>query len=143
MPLQQPNTFNSTTLSDELDHNLASGSHSFGSTIESHCSLNSPGPDSVVDSAISLSITQPSQEPPTAAAPNEVLGMLSFLRELGKGHSTTAAILTVTGTVSMPLLADTFGWLQQDSDENQTLATGSSSAIPLKEQDDPPDAGME
>ena len=43
----------------------------------------------------------------------------------------------------MPISADTFVWLQQDSDEDQILATSTGLAIPFKELNDPPDASMD
>ena len=66
--------------------------------------------------------------------------MLQFLQREGRGRDLLSA-LTVTGTTSLPLSADTFGGLQQDStdDEDSSQVLWVSTQIPFSEQDDPPD----
>ena len=76
--------------------------------------------DSDFSLAISLqSTTQPEQPlslPERLAVQSEVRGMLQFLQRNGRGPDPPSAFV-VTGTTLLPLSADSFGWLQQDSSE--------------------------
>ena len=67
-----------------------------------------------------------------------MLGILSFLERMGRRSAST---LLLTGTVPLPLSAETSGWMQQDSTENSWASDEATEGrcIPFKEQDDPPD----
>ena len=72
---------------------------------------------------------------------SEVRSMLSFLRSQGKGSSPHRQnILVVQREIILPLSANTFGEMQQDSQE-QLVGQSQEfhSAIPIRELDDPPD----
>ena len=75
---------------------------------------------------------------------SEVMGMLSFLRDKGKGQQGTSAVLEITDVIPLPLSAETNGWLQQDSEEDSSNEAGSvrQRIIPIRELDDPPDGSL-
>ena len=78
---------------------------------------------------------QPLSLPERPVVQSEVRGMLQFLRDNDRGRDPPSAFV-VTGTTPLPLSADTFGWLQQDSIEEDDSY---QMQIPYPEQDDPPD----
>ena len=73
---------------------------------------------------------------------SEVRSMLSFLRSQGKGSNPHRQNnLVVQREIILPLSANTFGELQQDSQE-QSVGQSQEfhSAIPIRELDEPPDS---
>jgi len=73
---------------------------------------------------------------------SEVLGMLAFLRVRDKGNLPRRQTqFEVEREISMPLSAETFGWMQQDSQEAlSVLLTEHRQTIPIRELDNPPDS---
>jgi len=51
---------------------------------------------------------------------SEVVGLLSFLQNKGKGQKLPGPSLAVIGTVPLQLSAETIGWVQQDSADDAT-----------------------
>ena len=79
--------------------------------------------------------------------PSEVQGMLDFLQDKGKGMTGHRIALEILGIVPLPLSADTFGWLQQNSSADDFIAdqgefSGYRRSIPYRERDDPPDSDI-
>lgn len=77
--------------------------------------------------------------------PSEVQGMLAFLQDKAKGMTGKHLSLETLGIVPLPLSADTFGWMQQDSSAEDSIVdqgevAGHDQCIPYCEQDDPPDS---
>ena len=131
----------SSSLSSKTEQSTATGStRSLTSISLGKETLSNASAYDLTTALQSQSFAQSDQSDSSPKVVSEVRDMLQFLQREGRGRDLLSA-LTVTGTTSLPLSADTFGGLQQDStdDDDSSHALWVSTQIPFSEQDDPSD----
>ena len=121
----------------QQEHPSSASSAASSATLASNTSRSS-SPNSFFDHSVGCDSYPLASSPHHEAPVSEVLGMLSFLERRSRRSESP---LLVTGSVPLPLSAETSGWMQQDSAENSLASDAATEGrcIPFKEQDDPPD----